>query len=92
MLVAMGSQAYGVAKENSDTDVYGFAIPHKDMMFPHLKGEIFGFGTQTQRFEVWQEHRVYDNPEFDNLCQKLNVKNSTTLTEIEEEMKKRGLI
>lgn len=59
-LTIMGSQAYGVAQENSDMDIYGFAIPPKEMVFPHLAGEIMGFGRQVQRFEQWQEHHVVD--------------------------------
>lgn len=56
----MGSQAYGVSTDDSDLDVYGFCIPPKDLVFPHLAGEIPGFGRQIQRFEVWQEHHVRD--------------------------------
>lgn len=37
-----------------------FCIPNKDMIFPHLKGEIFGFGRQTQRFDQFQQHHVVD--------------------------------
>lgn len=54
----MGSVAYGVASESSDIDVYGICLPPKEMVFPHLAGEIFGFGTQLKRFETWQEHHV----------------------------------
>ena len=44
-LTLMGSQAYGVAntgdkEQMSDWDIYGFCIPYKDMIFPHLRGEI----------------------------------------------------
>jgi len=56
----MGSVAYGVSSDTSDMDVYGFCIPEKDMVFPHLRGEIPGFGRQIQRFEQWQEHHVLD--------------------------------
>lgn len=56
----MGSVAYGVSSDSSDMDVYGFAIPNKDEIFPHLKGEIVGFGRQKQRFEQYQEHHIYD--------------------------------
>ena len=56
----MGSIAYGVAGDASDTDIYGFCIPQKDNIFPHLKGEILGFGTQTKRFEQYQQHHVID--------------------------------
>lgn len=58
--VIMGSIAYGVDSNNSDVDVYGFCVPPKDVVFPHLKGEIFGFGRQTQRFEQFQQHHVLD--------------------------------
>jgi predicted nucleotidyltransferase len=52
----MGSVAYGVSSDTSDMDVYGICMPPKDVVFPHLGGEIFGFGRQ--RFETWQEHHV----------------------------------
>ncbi len=60
----MGSNAYGVVSDNSDLDVYGWAIPPKDIVFPHLRGEILGFGEQVQRFSQWQEHHVkrHDDP------------------------------
>ena len=58
MLVTMGSQAYGVSTDGSDLDVYGVCIPPKELVFPHLAGEIPGFGRQIQRFQVWQEHHV----------------------------------
>jgi predicted nucleotidyltransferase len=58
--VMMGSEAYGVASDTSDIDVYGFCIPQKDMIFPHLRGEIPGFGNQINRFEQWQEHHIKD--------------------------------
>lgn len=56
----MGSVAYGVSADTSDMDVYGFAIPHKDDIFPHLRGEIPGFGRQKQNFEQYQEHHLFD--------------------------------
>ena len=56
----MGSQSYGCAVESSDFDVYGFCIPHKDMVFPHLAGEVLGFGKQIKRFEQWQESHIID--------------------------------
>lgn len=58
--VITGSESYGAATGSSDMDVVGFAIPPKITLFPHLAGEIPGFGRQKQRFEVWQEHRVND--------------------------------
>lgn len=54
----MGSVAYGVSSDVSDTDVYGICLPPKDLVFPHLAGEIPGFGRQVKRFEQWQEHHV----------------------------------
>lgn len=56
----MGSIAYGVSNDSSDMDIYGFCIPTKELLFPHLAGEIHGFGQQTKRFEQWQEHHVLD--------------------------------
>lgn len=62
----MGSQAYGVADEDSDFDVVGFCIPPKQLVFPHLSGEIPGFGKQLKRFEQFQEHHVLtDRNEYD---------------------------
>lgn len=54
----MGSTAYGVPALGSDIDLYGFCIPKKEMVFPHLAGEIAGFGTQVKRFKVFQKHDV----------------------------------
>ena len=56
----MGSVAYGVSSDDSDIDVYGFCIPKKDVIFPHLQGEILGFGRQVKRFDQWQEHHILD--------------------------------
>src|SRR3954464_6079232 len=33
----MGSVAYGVSSDTSDVDVYGWAIPPKEDIFPHLQ-------------------------------------------------------
>ena len=60
MLVTMGSQAYGVSNDDSDMDVYGVCMPPKELVFPHLAGEIPGFGRQIQRFDIWQEHHIKD--------------------------------
>lgn len=59
-LTVMGSQAYGVSVDDSDIDVYGFCIPPKDLVFPHLAGIIPGFGHQGERFEQWSEHHIKD--------------------------------
>jgi uncharacterized protein len=60
----MGSVAYGVSSDTSDVDVYGWAIPPKDDIFPHLRGEIPGFGRPARRFEQFQEHHVRDPDAF----------------------------
>lgn len=57
-LTIMGSVAYGVSSDTSDMDIYGFAVPPKQEVFPHLKGEILGFGNQVKRFEQWSEHHI----------------------------------
>lgn len=59
-LCIMGSFAYGVAGDDSDSDIYGFCVPPKEMVFPHLSGEIMGFGRQIKRFEQWQQHHIND--------------------------------
>jgi len=56
-----GSVSYAVSSDTSDMDIVGFCIPPKDDIFPHLRGEIPGFGTQHKRFDVWQEHHIMDN-------------------------------
>ena len=58
--VVMGSIAYGVAEEHSDMDIYGFAIPPKDWVFPHLRGEIPGFDDCAPKFEQIQQHHMLD--------------------------------
>lgn len=58
--VTMGSEAYGVSSNNSDIDIYGFCIPEKTMVFPHLAGEIEGFGAKADRFGTWEQHHVMD--------------------------------
>jgi predicted nucleotidyltransferase len=56
----MGSVAYGVSSDTSDVDVYAWCIPPKDEIFPHLRGEVVGFGTQKRRFTQYQEHHLRD--------------------------------
>lgn len=53
-----GSVAYGVSNDSSDMDIIGFCIPPKDVVFPHLRGEIPGFGTPGERFEQFQQHHI----------------------------------
>jgi len=56
----MGSVAYGVSSDASDMDIYGFCIPPKDIIFPHLRGEIPGFSKPGSSFEQFQQHHIYD--------------------------------
>ena len=58
--VMTGSTSYAVDSDLSDIDISGFCIPPKEMLFPHLAGEIVGFGTQKKRFNVWEEHHIQD--------------------------------
>ena len=58
----MGSIAYGVSDDTSDEDVYGFCIPPKEILFPHLAGEIHGFTPKAPRFEQYQQHHIQFSP------------------------------
>jgi predicted nucleotidyltransferase len=60
-LTIMGSNAYGVSASNSDLDIYGFAIPPKEVAFPHLGGHIHGFGPAPATFDQWQQHHLKFN-------------------------------
>jgi predicted nucleotidyltransferase len=53
-----GSIAYAASDDASDMDIVGFCIPPKEIIFPHLTGEIPGFGTPTPKFEVFQKHHI----------------------------------
>ncbi len=59
----MGSVAYGVNSDTSDNDIYSFCIPPKEELFPHLRGEILGFGDAkdgSNRFRNFQQHHIQD--------------------------------
>lgn len=56
----VGSEAYGCSSGESDTDIKGWCIPSKDMLFPHLRGEIEGFGSQKQKFNQFIQHGIND--------------------------------
>lgn len=58
-LCQMGSVAYGISTEGSDVDIYGFCVPPKAQLFPHLAGNIHGFD-QLNNFEQWQQHHIQD--------------------------------
>ncbi len=64
--VIMGSTAYGVAKDSSDIDIYAVCIPPKHIVFPHLAGNLIGFGPQPETFNEYQKHRmVMGDSEYD---------------------------
>lgn len=54
----MGSQAYGVTQDSSDVDIYGWTLPPKHMLFPHLSGHVQGFGPNPETFNMYQKHHV----------------------------------
>jgi predicted nucleotidyltransferase len=59
-LTITGSVAYGVSSDTSDMDCYGFCVPPKDIVFPHLAGVISGFGQQIQKFDQFQQHHIIE--------------------------------
>jgi predicted nucleotidyltransferase len=54
----MGSIAYGVSSDASDVDIYGFCMPPKDIVFPHLSGYMSGFDREIPKFDQWQQHHI----------------------------------
>lgn len=66
-LTVMGSEAYGVSSNSSDQDIYGFCIPGKKIVFPHLDGVIYGFDdTSVQKFDQFQQHHInFNEKEYD---------------------------
>jgi uncharacterized protein len=61
----VGSHAFGVADTSvrakvPDYDVYGIAIPPKNMLFKHLIGWIPGFGEEPIGFEQWQRAHIME--------------------------------
>ena len=59
-VTVMGSHAYGLANNNSDFDVYGFTIPPKNFIFPHLTGKLTGFGKSAPSFDQYVKHHIMD--------------------------------
>lgn len=61
-LVRMGSEAYGASLGSvmSDIDVVGYAIPRKEDVFPHLDGNVVGFGDPPNPFQQWSQHHIKD--------------------------------
>lgn len=59
-LTIMGSYSYGVNMDTSDMDVYGWCIPKKETIFPHLAGKIMGFDNNLGKFDQWKQDHVLD--------------------------------
>lgn len=66
-LCMMGSHAYGVHTKDSDFDLYGFTIPPKVYLLPHLAGHIVGFGTTPPKFDQFQTKKsvLFNKKEYD---------------------------
>lgn len=61
-----GSVAYGCSSNMSDVDIIGFCIPPKDIIFPHLQGVVFGFDSNFNQFEQYQQHHIqHEDKEYD---------------------------
>lgn len=57
----MGSVAYGASDDTSDMDIYGFAMPPKEVCFPHTAGYILNFDKNIPAFDQYQQHHI-SNP------------------------------
>lgn len=65
-LSVVGSQAYGTATKDSDTDLYGIVIPPKRIIFPSLQGVILNFDKNIESFDQFRaEHISYKQQEYD---------------------------
>lgn len=60
-LALTGSVAYGVSDDLSDMDLYGFCLPPKEMVFPHLAGYVPGFGAKPETFDEYEQHHIKVN-------------------------------
>lgn len=58
--VITGSYAYGVSGNSSDMDVYGFCVPPKHYIWPHIAGEILGFSKQNFVFNQFDKSHIQD--------------------------------
>lgn len=81
-LTQVGSVAYGVSSDTSDMDLYGFCIPPREVLFPHLAGEIMGFGTPNKRFNQWQQHGIKVVPD--------GIPDGVSYEDVIAELRKRG--
>lgn len=65
-ITMMGSISYGTNTDTSDVDIYSFCIAPKTHTFPHLSGQVYGFGEAKngyKRFTNLQQHHIEDKEE-----------------------------
>ena len=55
----MGSVAYGVSSDTSDVDIYGWAVPPRDDVFPHYTPDDFERSFE-RRFVIDRREAVAD--------------------------------
>lgn len=60
-LTTVGSVAYGCSTDTSDNDIYGWCIPSKELLFPHLAGFIQGFGPAPPKFEQFNTEKTLED-------------------------------
>lgn len=84
-----GSMSYGVSSDSSDMDIMGFCIPDKSVIFPHLTGQIEGFGTPIPRFEQFQQHHIRERHVTD-LLTKHGLAANVLKFHVEQEVELRG--
>lgn len=61
-----GSHSYAINTKDSDQDIRGICFPPRHILFPWENGIILGFGTQSEKFENWQQHHiVFKNKDYD---------------------------
>lgn len=64
--VITGSYAYNVSQDLSDTDIYGWCIPPKRIVFPQEQGIIQEFDDDYERFDQYQKHHImWNEKEYD---------------------------
>lgn len=61
-LTTTGPHAYGTDQPDSDFDIKDRCIPPNETIYPHLAGEIEGFGRQKKRFTKSFHKRHHGEP------------------------------
>lgn len=65
MVVEAGSVSYGTNNQNSDIDLFGFATPKLEMVFPAKFGYIEGLGTKPPKFERYEQQFEFEGKQHD---------------------------